>query len=163
MNADRTLLTLALAANGMITGAALDQTIKQLPARHEIGLAAYSAYAQAADLSQGVPWYGGLAISTALLTLLAVAAGLRARRPGVVRPALWTAAAATVGYLVVTAFAAPTYHSQRDAADEVALAQVFDRFVWLNAARATLIVAALVAVAVALLASLRAQAPGPVI
>jgi hypothetical protein len=82
MNADRTLLALALAANGMITGAALDQTIKQLPARQEIGLAAYSAYAQSADLSQGVPWYGGLAISTALLALLALAARRAAPRPG---------------------------------------------------------------------------------
>lgn len=124
------------------------------------GWAAYSAYSKAADLEQGVPFYGGLAITTAVLTLLAVFAGMRARWPGAVRPALWTAAAATLGYLTVTAFAAPIYHRQRNTADEAALADVFDAFVPLNTVRVVLIVAALTAVVVALLAPHRSAGEG---
>lgn len=155
MRPDRTLLVLALAANGMITGATLDQAIKQLPARHDIGVEAYSAYSRAADLSQGVAWYGALGAGTALLTLVTVFIALRATRDGRTRTALWIAGAATVGYMAVTAFAAPLNFSQRDAANAAELADVFDRFALLNAVRAGLMVVVLAAVATVLLAYLR--------
>jgi hypothetical protein len=79
--ADRVLLA-AVAANGLLAGATLDQAVTQLPARHRIGVAAFSAHSQAADLSNGVAWYTILGVGTALLTLAAVVAGLRARPAG---------------------------------------------------------------------------------
>jgi hypothetical protein len=45
----------AVAANGLLAGASLDQSVKQLPARKRIGAVAYSVYAEAADLGNGIP------------------------------------------------------------------------------------------------------------
>ena len=66
----------AVVANGLMVGATLDQSLKQLPARHRIGPVAYAAYARAADLTGGVRWYPGLAAVVVLSTGAAVAAGL---------------------------------------------------------------------------------------
>jgi hypothetical protein len=159
MHMDRVLLVAALAANGLLAGAALDQTVKQLPARHRIGVEAFSAYSQAADLSQGVAWYATLGIGAALLTLAAVVTGLRARRAPTARRALWTAAAATIGHSAVTAVAAPLNYSQRDAADVRALTEVFNTFALLNSVRAGIQVVVLVTLGVAVLAQLR-ELPG---
>jgi hypothetical protein len=158
--ADRVLLVAAVAANGLLAGATLDQAIKQLPARHRIGAAAFSAYGQAADLSSGVAWYPILGIGTAVLALAAVVAGLRARPRGLARRVLWVAAAATVGHMAVTAVAAPVNFSQRHAHSVAGLTRVFDTFERLNAVRAGLQVIALVAVAIAALARLRAVDAG---
>ena len=56
---DTTLLLLAgaTALNGILAGASLDQSIKQLPSRHRIGPVAYSTYSRASDLGNGIPWY----------------------------------------------------------------------------------------------------------
>ncbi len=70
------LLASALAVNGIATGAACDHAIKQLPARHPIGPAAYTRYVRAADLANGLFWYPPLGIGVALITLAAVVAGL---------------------------------------------------------------------------------------
>ena len=105
MSADRVLLVAAVAANGLLAGATLDQAVKQLPARHRIGVEAFSAYSQAADLSNGVAWYASLGVGAAVLTLAAVVAGLGAWRSRVVSRVLWVAAAATVGHMAVTAVA----------------------------------------------------------
>ena len=61
-------LTLAAAAaTGLLAGASLDQSIKQLPARRRIGIEAYSAYSQASDLGNGIFFYGVLGVGAALL------------------------------------------------------------------------------------------------
>lgn len=149
MGADRLLLSLVVAANGILAGAALDQAVKQLPARHELGAEAFSAYSEASDLSQGVPWYAAIGIGTSLLTVVAVIAGLRARPPAAARWALWVALAGTIGHMGVTAVAAPVNFSQRDAADAAELADIQDTFAQLNVARTALIVVVLVALVVA--------------
>ncbi len=51
------LVIVATAVNGILVGASLDQSIKQLPARHKTGVIAYSAYSQASDLGNGIAWY----------------------------------------------------------------------------------------------------------
>ena len=52
-------LTLAAVAfNGLLTGSSLDQSIKDLPARHALGAVAYSAFSRNADLRRS----GGLAL-----------------------------------------------------------------------------------------------------
>jgi hypothetical protein len=44
------LLVVATAVTGVLAGASLDQSVKQLPARRKIGAVAYSRYSRAADL-----------------------------------------------------------------------------------------------------------------
>jgi hypothetical protein len=65
------LLILATAFNGILAGASLDQSIKQLPARHKIGTAVYSVYSQASDLGNGIAWYAIIGVGAALLTIIA--------------------------------------------------------------------------------------------
>jgi hypothetical protein len=152
---DRVILVTALAVNGLLAGATLDQAIKQLPARRHIGVEAFSAYSQAADLSNGVAWYASLGIGAAVLTLAAVITGLRARRGRAVRRLLWIGAVATVAHMAVTAVAAPVNFSQRRASDAAALANVFDTFELLNAARAFLQILVLATVTLATFVQLR--------
>jgi hypothetical protein len=119
-----------------------DQAIKQLPARHQMGVVAFSRYSQAGDLSRGVPWYATIGASAAGLALGAVTATVRSGVPGPRRALL--AAAATVGHMLITAWAAPLNFSQRSVGDDpAALAQIFDRFEALNAVRAGLQLTAL--------------------
>lgn len=119
----------AVAANGLLAGASLDQSIKQLPARRRIGVRAFARYSQAADLANGVPWYASLGVGTALLTL-AASAGALSGGPGVgAAAALAVAMATTVAHSAVTGRAATANFSQRKARDdEAALAVIFDRF-----------------------------------
>ena len=61
----------AAAVNGILAGASLDQSIKQLPARHRMGVVAYSVYSRASDLGNGIAWYAFLGIGGALLAIVA--------------------------------------------------------------------------------------------
>jgi hypothetical protein len=71
-------------ANGLLAGARLDQSIKQLPAWRRIGVATFAAYSQAADLANGIAWYATLGVGTARISLAAAIAGL-ADEPGTQR------------------------------------------------------------------------------
>jgi hypothetical protein len=120
----------AVIANGLLTGASLDQSIKQLPARHRIGLVAFSAYSRAADLGNGIAFYAILGISAALLS---IAAAITAAIQGINTPDLSTAlnlsALLAVLHSLVTTQAAPTNFSQRKVVDdEAALKRIFNRF-----------------------------------
>jgi hypothetical protein len=144
MSAPILLLLAAAAANGLLAGASLDQSIKQLPARKTIGVAAFSRYSQAADLANGVAWYAILGIGTALLTTVAAIVGLADHPPAVGIAALAAMLVTTIGHMVATSRAAPINFSQRKAGDdEAALTAVFDRFTRWQTARAVLNVLAL--------------------
>jgi hypothetical protein len=123
------LVAAATALDGLLAGASLDQSIKQLPARHRMGAVAFSAYSRAADLGNGVLWYGILGVGAALITIAAgVATWISGILFGQALP-LWSAVALSVLHSLVTTQAAPTNFSQRKmASDEAALAEVFDRF-----------------------------------
>src|SRR5262245_31115732 len=123
------LMLAATAATGILAGASLDQSIKQLPARHRMGVVAFSAYSRAADLSNGVVWYAVIGIGAAALTIsAAVVARWQGQAAGQV-VALDLAAALAVLHSLVTTQAAPTNFSQRRAVgDEAALTQIFNRF-----------------------------------
>ena len=129
------LLLAATAFTGLLAGASLDQSLKQLPARHRIGARAFSQYSRAADLANGVVFYGILGVGALLFSL---AAALSAYFQQVAPPASsWIYAGALLALLhtLVTAKAAPTNFSQRKlpADDEAGLAAVFDRFArWQN-------------------------------
>src|SRR3712207_2540894 len=65
------IILAATAADGLLAGASLDQSIKQLPARHKVGLVAYSEYSRASDLGPGILWYAILGVGAAVLTIAA--------------------------------------------------------------------------------------------
>ena len=157
MEADKPLGLMlgAVLANGVLVGATLDQSIKQLPARRRIGPVAYSNYSKAADLGNGIAWYGTLGVGGGLLTLIAGAAGLAASPVGQRVAAPWTMIALTFAHSAVTGRAAPTNFSQRRADGEEALRRVFDRFERLQTVRAALQVATLGATVWALVESIR--------
>lgn len=131
----------ATAANGILVGASLDQSIKQLPARHRIGVLAYSQYSQAADLSNGIAWYAIVGEGAALLTIAAAIAAYRQRHNldmAWKRP-LYVAAGLSVLHSLATTQAAPIMFSQRtEANDEVALHHLFDCFARWQTVRAAL-------------------------
>jgi hypothetical protein len=82
MDATLWLLVAAVLGNGLLVGASLDQTIKQLPTRRRIGVVAFSEYSKAGDLGRGIAWYATLGIGAALLTLGAAVVGLSGRPDG---------------------------------------------------------------------------------
>jgi hypothetical protein len=149
------LLVAAVVTNAMVVGASLDQSIKQLPARRRIGVLAFSAYSQAADLWHGLVWYPALGVGTALVTLAAAVVGLVGGAAGQQAVALVAAAAGTLAHSMVTTRAAPTLFAQRRVgSDEAALARIFDQFERLHTVRAVLQVATLAAVVWALAAAI---------
>jgi hypothetical protein len=111
--------------------ASLDQLVKQLRARHRIGVVAYSSYSRAADFHTGVSFYvpiiGGWVV-------MIPAAAIVGWRNGAAGPLAVAIAAMVVGlgaHAAVTGLrAAPILLSQRDIApdDEPKLTAVFDRF-----------------------------------
>ncbi len=133
------LLGLATTVDGLLAGASLDQSIKQLPARHRIGMRAFSAYSRASDQAMGLLWYAPLGITGAALTLAAAAWGMTLGLSGQERLLLLLAAALAIAHSLTTARAAPINWSQRAVADdETALAELFCRFERWQAARAIL-------------------------
>lgn len=155
------LSVVAVTVNGMLVGASLDQAVKQLPARHEIGVQAFAGYSAAADLGNGVAWYAGLGLTAAALAIAAVVAVGRESRLHASRscglPVLVAVGAATAGWLVVTAIAAPLNFSQLTAGnDPAALTRIFDRFAMLNLLRAGLQLIALVGLGAVVIARLAA-------
>ena len=79
----RNLVLAAVVANAITAGATLDQAIKQLPARHQMGVVAFSRYSRAGDLSRGVTWYATIGFAAAALALAAAATTRRSGVPDV--------------------------------------------------------------------------------
>src|SRR5690242_16920188 len=123
------LLVAATAADGILAGASLDQSIKQLPARHRMGVIAFSAYSRASDLGPGIIWYATLGIGAALLTVAAAIAALVQGAAPVHAWPIYIAAGLAVLHSLTTSRAAPTNFQQRKVPnDEAALAAIFNRF-----------------------------------
>ena len=153
LNLSFILTVAAVAADGMLAGASLDQSIKQLPARHRIGAVAYAAYAQAADLGPGILWYAVLGVGAALLTIGAAVAAVVQRIAVPIAAPLVIAAVLAVLHSLATTQAAPTMFSQRRVPQtEQALGAVFARFTRWQTVRVTLQVLTLAAALWALVA-----------
>jgi hypothetical protein len=133
-------LTLAATIlTGLLAGASLDQSIKQLPARRSLGVKAYSLYSRASDLRAGKPFYGLLGIGSAGLTIAAAVAVHRASLPNATCFLLDLGVLFAVLHSLVTMRAAPILLSQhRFQADPGALTQLLDRFARWQALRAGL-------------------------
>jgi hypothetical protein len=138
VDATRILLFGATAAIGLLAGASLDQSIKQLPARRRIGVAAFARYSQASDLRSGVAFYSSIGIGAALLNVAAAVADRKQHNGGDGATALNVGATLALGHSLVTAQAAPLNFSQRRAHSDAALSQIFDRFERLQALRCLL-------------------------
>jgi hypothetical protein len=75
------LVVSTTALSGIAAGTSLDVSIRQLPARHRIGVLAYSVYSQATDLGTAVFWYISVGISAFLLALASALVALLQRVP----------------------------------------------------------------------------------
>ena len=131
MTAALALQIAAVVVATMGATASLDQLIKQVPARHRIGVVAYSAYSRAADFHTGIPYYVPIILGWLVLMPAAAVAGWRDGASGQRSFALAAMLGGLVAHLLVTAvFAAPALLSQRRIGtnDEQALTAVFDRF-----------------------------------
>jgi hypothetical protein len=120
---------------GLLAGASLDQSIKQLPARHRIGLAAYSQYSRASDLGNGILFYGILGVAAALLNITAAIAAYSQSIPSDQANLIYVGALLAVLHSLATTQAAPLNFSQRKISgnDEPALVALFDKFArWQN-------------------------------
>ena len=137
MNVATGLLLAANITSSIACGATLDQTFKQLPARHRIGATAYTTYARAADLGNGLIWYPIIGISTTLLCAAAVVTGLLDHPNPTRTTALIILAVGTVVFTAATSRAAPTLLTLRRGEVTEAQAQTtLNRFCRFNAIRA---------------------------
>ena len=133
------LLVTAVGFNGILVGASLDQSIKQLPARHRIGIKAYSAYAQASDLGNAILWYAFIGLGVALITIIAAIVTFSQHIDLAQALPIYLAAGLSVLHTIATTQAAPTMFSQKQHLhDEVALSRIFNRFERWQAIRAGL-------------------------
>jgi hypothetical protein len=141
MNALIVPLVIATAAlSGIGAGASLDVSIRQLPARHRIGVLAYSAYSQATDLGTARVWYPPLGIGTLLLALATVVVAFFQQTALPHALPIYVAAALWIVHLLITLiWALPTLPRQRQFPhDEHQLAALFNRFERLQTVRAVL-------------------------
>src|SRR5215472_13289514 len=102
------LVVAATALDGLLAGARLDQSIKQLPARHRMGVVAFSAYSRAADLANGIPFYAIVGVGSALFCLGAAIAAWTLPAGATTRLPLTIAAGLAVLHSAATSQAAPT-------------------------------------------------------
>ena len=118
----------ALALTGILCGASLDQSIKQLPSRHLLGIKAFSEYAKAADLKNGVAWYALLGIGAALTTI-GTAILILISQPGedFAFP-IYFAGCCSICHLFCTSQAIPTYRKQKRTESEDKLKRLFNKF-----------------------------------
>jgi len=124
----KTCFIAATALTGLLCGASLDQSIKQLPARRSIGVKAFSEYAKAADLKNGVLWYAILGIGAALSSLATVILAWHYNIQNSYSLPLYLGGIFAVCHTLCTALAAPTYHSQKKIQDEAQLKKLFNKF-----------------------------------
>jgi hypothetical protein len=124
----KTCLIIAASLTGLLCGASLDQSIKQLPARHIIGVTAFSAYAKAADLKNGVLWYAILGIGAALASIVTAILAWKYHTPERYALPLYLGGLFAISHSICTMLAAPAYHLQKRINDEEALRRLFNRF-----------------------------------
>ncbi|MGH3679365.1 MAG: hypothetical protein ACRDT2_03645 [Natronosporangium sp.] len=152
------LLVAAVAANGLLSGASGDQSVKQLPARRRIGVLAYSDYSRAGDLGNGIAWYAAVGIGAAALSVLVAIMVLSQDPTSSQAAAAVTLLATSVIHMAITGRAAPTNISQRrHVGDEQALTQLFNRFERLQTARVLFNLAALGSAIWTLVATMQAS------
>jgi hypothetical protein len=138
MNLVPSLITLATAMNGLLSGLNVDTALVKLPARRRIGAVAYATFARGNDLGNGLVVYPLLGIGAVLLTVLATAVAYLERSPMEVVLPLSLASLLSLLHTFATTRAAPVMLSIKDASnDEATLTAKLDRFARWHAVRAT--------------------------
>jgi hypothetical protein len=138
MNLVISLLALATAVNGLLSGLNVDTALVKLPARRRIGVVAYAAFARGNDLGNGLVVYPLLGVGAALLTFLVTALAYVERSPLEVLILLSLASLLSILHTFTTTRAAPVMLSLKDAPDDEALLMAkLDRFAHWHAFRAT--------------------------
>jgi hypothetical protein len=138
MNLVTSLIALATAMNGLLSGLNVDTALVKLPARRRIGAVAYATFARGNDLGNGLVAYPLLGVGAALLTLLATALAYADRSRVEVLLLLSLASLLSLLHTFTTTRAAPVMLSLKDAPDDEAiLTAKLDRFARWHAVRAT--------------------------
>ncbi len=138
MNLVTSLMILATAINGLLSGLNVDTALVKLPARRRIGAVAYATFARGNDLGNGLVVYPLLGVGAALLTLLATALAYAERSPMEVFLLLSFASLLSLLHTFATTRAAAVMLSLKHALDDEALLMAkLDRFAGFHAARAT--------------------------
>jgi hypothetical protein len=133
-------LLAATGFTGMLCGASLDQSFKQLPVRHRIGLTAFSAYAKAADLRNGVWRYAITGIGAALTTIITAIITWQNHLAVTLSSPIYVAAIFAICHSVSTSQAAPTYFKQKKTTDENVLMGIFRKFEIIQTIRSIFVV-----------------------
>lgn len=131
------LVVATTALSGIAAGTSLDVSIRQLPARHRIGVLAYSAYSRATDLGTAIFWYISVGIGALLCALAAALVALFQRIPMAHTLPITLFASLWIIHLLITLiWAVPTLPRQRHVGtDEQQLAVIFNRFERLQTVR----------------------------
>ncbi len=137
LNTTVILVVATTALSGIAAGTSLDVSIRQLPARHRIGVLAYSAYSRATDLGTAVFWYISVGVGAFLFALAAALVALLQRAPlAQLLPITLFASLWIVHLLITLIWAVPTLPRQRRmATDEQQLTVIFNRFERLQTVR----------------------------
>jgi hypothetical protein len=118
----------AIIFTGVLCGASLDQSFKQLPSRHRIGVIAFSTYVKAADLKNGILWYSIIGIGAALSTIITAIVVMGTEQSENFNRLIYTAALFAICHSICTSQAAPTYFKIKNIEDEKSLIKIFKRF-----------------------------------
>jgi hypothetical protein len=138
MNLVTSLMILATATNGLLSGLNVDTALVKLPARRRIGAVAYATFARDNDLGNGLFVYPLLGVGAALLTMLVTALAYMQGSRAEVLVLLSLASVLSLLYTFATTRAAPVMLGLKDAPDdEIILAAKLDRFAHWHAVRAT--------------------------
>jgi hypothetical protein len=131
------LVVATTALSGIAAGTSLDVSIRQLPARHRIGVLAYSVYSRATDLGTAVFWYISVGVGALLFALAAALVALLQHVPMAHTLPITLFASLWVVHLLITLiWAIPTLPRQRYVAtDEQQLSAIFNRFERLQTVR----------------------------
>jgi hypothetical protein len=75
------LIVVATALNGLLGGLSFEMAVVKLPTRRRIGAVAYATFARGSDLGNGLWFYPLMAISAALVRLVATVVAYVERQP----------------------------------------------------------------------------------
>ena len=136
----RTSFFISVVFTGLLCGASLDQSIKQLPARRIIGAKAFSGYAKAADLKNGVPWYAVLGVGAALSSIMTAVLACVWHAWTTSTVLLVLSGLFAICHSVCTSLAAPLYHKQKKIEDEHQLELLLNKFSSIQVYRSVFII-----------------------
>jgi hypothetical protein len=105
-----------------------------------MGVKAFSGYAKAADLKNGVLWYAILGVGAALASIFAAILAWKYHIPERYALPLYLGGVFAISHSICTMLAAPIYHKQKTTNDEDALKKLFNKFERIQTLRSIFII-----------------------